>query len=251
MADGLPSVAGTVRQLHDKGETVRSFRVQWLKLLGIEPPERKTLQLYTPAMLCQLLNVSVHEIRRWERVGLIKPVKKVFRLPYFDFEEVASARRLCHLVSTGVKADQIAASLERLHSLLPNVVRPVDQLEVLARGTNGVVFRDESGLIETTGQRLFDFDPPSPQTDDDEGPSTIPIRPAPSIDSENDQHRTADEWFHEGCRLLECNDIDSAVEALRLAVMNDPLNPQYHFSLADGLYRQRKPVQRSALPCRG
>lgn len=241
--DGLPSVKlELARQLHDKGEPIQILsESEWLKLLGIEPPERKTLQLYTPAMLCQLLNVSVHEIRRWERVGLIAPVKKVFRLPYFDFEEVASARRLCQLISTGVKADQIAASLERLHSFLPNVVRPVDQLEVLARGTNGVVFRDESGLIETTGQRLFDFDPPSPQTDDDDAPSTIPFRPAPSIHTEEDHNRTAEDWFLQGCRLLEANDIDSAVEALRLAVMNDPLNPQYHFSLADGLYRQRKP----------
>lgn len=246
--DGLPSVKlEHARQLHDKGETIQIVsESEFLKLLGIEPLERKTLQLYTPAMLCQLLNVSVHEIRRWERVGLIKPVKKVFRLPYFDFEEVASARRLCQLISAGVKADQIAISLERLHSFLPNVVRPVDQLEVLSRGANGVVFRDESGLIETTGQRLFDFDPPIADVED-EGPSTIPFRPAPSMqsqtsfDADADPRRSADDWFQEGCRLAESVKIDSAVEAFRLAVMNDPHNPQYHFHLADGLYRQRKP----------
>lgn len=242
--DGLPSIKlEHARQLHDKGQSIQIVsESEWLKLLGIEPPERKSLQLYTPAMLCQLLNVSVHEIRRWERAGLIKAVKKVFRLPYFDFEEVASARRLCQLISAGVKADQIAASLERLHSFLPNVVRPVDQLEILARGANGLVFRDESGLIETTGQRLFDFDPPSAVLEEeDEGPSTIPIRPAPLPDFEGRHEWTADDWFQEGCRLMELNEIDPAVEALRLAVMSDPLNPQHHFHLADGLYRQRKP----------
>lgn len=240
--DGLPSVKlEQARQLNDRGESVQIVsESEWLKLLGIEPPERKSLQLYTPAMLCQLLNVSVHEIRRWERAGLIKAVKKVYRLPYFDFEEVASARRLCQLVAAGVKADQIAASLERLHSFLPNVTRPVDQLEVLAHGANGLAFRDASGLIETTGQRLFDFDPPVADAEPDDGPSTIPIRPAPFAPS-TEQHRwTADDWYQEGCRLMESNEINAAVETLRIAVVNDPLNPQYHFHLADALYRQRK-----------
>jgi len=240
--DGLPSIKlEHARQLHDKGEPIQIVsESEWLKLLGMEPSERKTHQLYTPAMLCQLLGVSVHEIRRWERAGLIKPVKKIYRLPYFDFEEVASARRLCQLAAAGVRADQITASLERLHSLLPNVVRPVAQLEVLARGANGLAFRDETGLIETTGQRLFDFDPPVADFDADDGPSTIPIRPAPSVDSADCHQWSAEEWFCEGCRLTESNEIVNAVEALRLAVMSEHLNPLYHFHLADALYRQRK-----------
>ena len=241
--DGLPSTKlEHARQLHDKGESIQIVsESEWLKLLGVEPPERKTHQLYTPAMLCQLLGVSVHEIRRWERAGLIKPVKKVYRLPYFDFEEVASARRLCLLAASGVRVDQIAASLERLHSLLPNVVRPVAQLEVLARGTNGLAFRDESGLIEATGQRLFDFDPPITDFDADDSPSTIPIRPAPPASPTDRGQWSSTDWFQEGCRLAESNEITAAVEALRLAVINDPLNPQYHFHLADALYRQKKP----------
>jgi tetratricopeptide (TPR) repeat protein len=240
--DGLPSIKlEHARQLHDKGESIQIVsESEWLKLLGVEPPERKTHQLYTPAMLCQLLNVPVHEIRRWERAGLINPVKKVYRLPYFEFEEVASARRLCELAASGVTADQIAASLERLHTLLPNVSRPVAQLEVLARGANGLVFRDESGLIETSGQRLFDFDPPPVEQSPDGGPSTIPIRPAPPESMSDRQNWTAENWFQEGCRLTESNEIVAAIEALRLAVINEPRNPIYHFHLADALYRQKK-----------
>lgn len=240
--DGLPSVKlEQARQLHEKGQSITILsESEWLKLLDVEPPERKNRQLYTPAMLCQLLNTSVHDIRRWERAGLIKPIKKVYRLPYFDFEEVASARRLCQLISAGVKAEQIASSLDRLHSFLPNVVRPVAQLEVLARGANGLAIRDESGLVEVTGQRLFDFDPPPAEADGDENPSTIPIRPAP-VELDSDRHHwTSDDWFQEGCRLLEANDVNGAVESMRLAVINDPVNPQYHFHLADALYRQGK-----------
>ena len=237
--DGQPSVKlEHARQLHDKGEPIRIVsESEWLKLLGIEPAERKTHQLYTPAMLCQLLNVSVHDIRRWERVGLIKAVKKVYRLPYFEFEEVASARRLCELAASGVRAEQIATSLQRLHSLLPNVQRPLAQLEVLAHGLSGLVFRDDVGLLETTGQRLFDFDPPT----DEDSPATIPISPALTHPVADRQKWGGEEWFHEGCRLAESNEIGSAIEAFRMAAINDPVNPAYHFHLADALYRQHKP----------
>ena len=239
--DGLPSTKlEYARQLHDKGEPIQIFsESEWLKLLDVEPPERRSHQLYTPAMLCQLLNIPVHEIRRWERAGLIKSVKKVYRLPYFQFEEVATARRLCELAASGVRVEQIAASLERLHSLLPNVVRPVEQLEVLARGSNRLVFRDASGLLEPTGQRLFDFDPPAVSLDDDT-PSTIPMRPALSDATSDRTGWSSEDWFHEGCRLTDAHELPAAIEALRLAIINEPLNPMYHFHLADALYRQRK-----------
>ena len=246
--DGLPSTKlDFARQLHERGEPIRIVsESEWLKLLGIEPPERKTRQLYTPAMLCQLLNVSVHEIRKWERAGLIKPVKKVYRLPYFDFEEVASARRLCKLAASGVRTERISASLRQLHSLLPNVERPLAQLEVLSLGSKRLAFRDESGLIEVTGQRLFDFDPPveidlNDDDDSDTGPATIPIRPVLSDDPAERQRWSDDQWFQEGCRLAESNEISSAIEALRLATIGDPQNPSYHFHLADALYRGGKP----------
>ncbi len=241
--DGQPSVKlELARQLHDKGEPIRIVsESEWLKLMGIEPPERKSQQLYTPAMLCQLLNVSVNDIRRWERAGLIKAVKKVYRLPYFHFEEVASARRLCELAASGVRAELITTSLQRLHSLLPHVSHPLAQLEVLARGASGLVFRDDSGLIETTGQRLFDFALPESSSLADEEPATILIRPSLPLTLEDQNRWSTEDWFHEGCRLAELNEIGSAIEAFRLATLGDPLNPAYHFHLAEALYRHKKP----------
>ena len=246
--DGRPSSKlEQARQLCDKGEPIRIVsEAEWLKMLGIEPPERKTDQLYTPAMLSQLLNVSVNEIRRWERAGLIKAIKKVYRLPYFNLEEVTSARRLCELAASGVRADQIAASLERLRILLPNVAQPLAQLEVMARGSHGIVFRDSTGLTESTGQRIFDFDPPTPEDEaantnfSDHEPATIPIRPSLHQGQVNRQSWSAQEWFSEGCRLSDSGMMPAAIEALRLAIVNDPLNPNYHFHLAEVLYRQHK-----------
>src|SRR4029077_5409124 len=50
----------------------------------------------------------------------------------------------------------------------------------------------------------------------------------------------AEDWFQEGCRLTEVNEIVPAIEAFRLAIINDQLKPVYHFHLADALYRRKK-----------
>ncbi len=251
-ADGRISVKlEQAQQLHDKGEPLRILsESEWLNLLGVEPGERKQQQLYTPAMLSQLLNISVHEIRRWERDGLIRAVKKVFRLPYFDFQEVTGARRLNELARSGVSLVELASGLERLRAILPNVDRPLAQLEVLSRGKQ-FLYRDATGLVEpSSGQRVFDFElSPCPaethEDDSDEHAATIPMRldmnVASSGDAINRRDWTADEWFREGCRLSEEYEIDAAIEAFRLALIDEPLNPLHHFHLADALYREGRP----------
>lgn len=243
-ADGKISVKlDQARQLHDKGEPVRIVsESEWLAMLSIEPRERHQQQLYTPAMLSQLLNISVHQIRRWERAGLIKPAKKVFRLPYFDFQEVTGARRLYELAQSGVAVEELAAGLERLREILPNIDRPLAQLEVLARGSH-LVYRDPAGLIEpTTGQRVFDFEPQSSGVD---APSTVPFESAAEVDEgkpvADRKDWTARDWFQEGCHLADENEVDAAAEAFRLALIDDVTNPAYHFHLADVLYRQGSP----------
>lgn len=245
--DGRISVKlDLANQLHEKGQPIRIVsESEWLTLLNVEPRERRQLQLYTPAMLSQLLKISVHEIRRWERAGLIKPVKKVYRLPYFDFREVTGARRLYELARSGVKLDELKMGLERLSAILPNIERPLAQLDVLVRGSH-LVYRDSAGLIEpSTGQRVFDFDPGPPCSDE---PQTIPLRPKlvdlSDADGSNEpvyHDWTAADWYLKGCRLAEDNDVDAAVEAFRLALVDDPQNPSYHFSLADVLYRRGQP----------
>ena len=238
------------RQFHDKGESIRIVsESEWLTLLNVEPRERQQKQLYTPAMLSQLLKISVHEIRRWERAGLIKPVKKVYRLPYFDFREVTGARRLYELARAGVKLDELAAGLERLRNILPGIDRPLAQLDVLVRGRH-MVYRDSAGLIEpSTGQRVFDFDTAPPCPDE---PSTIPLRPfvedhhqsgGPLSDSPDGEFHdwTAADWHLKGCQWADDNEIDAAIECFRLALIDDPQNPAYHFSLADVLYRRGRP----------
>jgi tetratricopeptide (TPR) repeat protein len=125
--------------------------------------------------------------------------------------------------------------------MLPGLDRPLSQLNLLAQDSR-LVLRDAHGLVEpSTGQRCFDFVPPAPAgdvialaqgaTDGGAGPSngTVVVCPVP--------HRTADQWFEEGCRLLDAHETASAIEALRSALMSRPGSPEINFHLAEALFR--------------
>lgn len=234
-ADGQPSVKLVQAQSwQQRGAALRILsESEWLSALGLESPARRQ-QLYTPAMLSQLLGVSVHEIRRWERLGLIRPVRRVLRLPYFDFSEVTAAKRLQHLVSSGIAAEELATSLRRLQAVLPGLDRPLAQLEILARDAQ-VLYRDAKGWIEPrTGQRVLEFDEETAPAAEP-APVIVPL----SVALRHPQHDwSADDWFAEGCRLADEGATAAAAEALRLALMDRPQNAEYHFHLADALYRR-------------
>lgn len=230
--DGRPSVKlEQVAQLQRQGFPIRILsESEWLNLLGIDDRRQQAHQLYTPAVLSQLLNVPVTVIRRWEREGLIRAVRKVYRLPYFDFQEVTSAQRLSDLLAAGVPVREIQRSLNRLGLVMKGLDRPLAQLEILAQDRR-VVYRDEAGLVEPrSGQRLLDFEPPT------ESEATVVL---PAVEARKDErhHWTADEWFQEGCRLSAENEPTAATEAFRLALMERPGEPEINFHLADVLYR--------------
>lgn len=209
----------------------------WLLLLGLTDRREEIKRLYTPAMLSQLLDVSVHVIRGWERARLIRPVKRVYRLPYFDFQEVTSARRLSQLLEAGVSRKEIEESLQHLPSVRRGDQRPLEQLEILARNSR-IVVRDRHGLVEpTTRQRVLDFEKDEPE---DTG-EAAPEEPPPSIKIQlarpDDTFRGKD-WYVQGCRLYDEERLTDAAEAFRLCLMTEPQNPEAHFHLAEVLYRQ-------------
>ena len=102
--------------------------------LGLVEGEQYVRRLYTPAMLAELLGVSVAIIRRWHRRGLIVPAREVHRLPYFDFQEIATARRLAQLLAAGASSAAIEAKLADLARYVPDIERPLAQLSVIVEG---------------------------------------------------------------------------------------------------------------------
>lgn len=143
--------------------------------IGLMELEQHVHRLYTPAMLASLLGISVAVIRRWHRRGLLRPLREVRRLPYFDFQEVTTAKRLAELVAGGASPHLLERNLELLAGWLPTVERPLAQLSVLVEGKQ-LLLRQGDGLLEPGGQRRFDFDSPHPSQpnlpgDEDESPS--------------------------------------------------------------------------------
>jgi tetratricopeptide (TPR) repeat protein len=125
--------------------------------LGMMENEQFVRRLYTPAMLAELLGVSVATIRRWHRRGLIVPAREVRRLPYFDFQEVATARRLAQLLAAGASPAAIERKLAELSRFVPEVERPLAQLSIIVEGRQ-LLLRQGEGLIEPGGQLRIDFE---------------------------------------------------------------------------------------------
>src|SRR5262245_26283857 len=125
--------------------------------LGLVDDEEHVRRLYTPAMLAQLVGVPVAVVRRWHRRGLIRPVREVSRLPYFDFQEVATARQLAELLAAGISPAAIERKLRELARFVPGAQRPLAQLSIIVRGSR-LLLRQGDGLVGPGGQLFFDFD---------------------------------------------------------------------------------------------
>jgi tetratricopeptide (TPR) repeat protein len=237
--DGSPSVKlYEVTSWRQQGLDIKVLsESEWLHLLGLEERRRDVHRLLTPAMLSQTLGIPVSLIRHWEHLGLLKPVKKLFRLPYFDFQEAAGVRRLSELLRAGVPRQELEQSLGRLRTILPGSERSLGQLTLLARDQH-VFVRDEAGLLEpTTGQRLFDFEADTKS----ENPTLRAEPPSPpplALHVPSTESASARDWIARGVVYLSDDRMADAVEAFRCAVMSDPLNPEAHLHLGEALYRQ-------------
>jgi tetratricopeptide (TPR) repeat protein len=256
------SAGGTTRL--ESAEPIRILtESQWLHLVGLDERRDEMHRLYTPAMLSRTLDVSVGTIRRWERLGLIRAVRKIHRLPYFDFQEAAGVRRLSQLLEDGVPPKRLEAALAGLRDVL-GVDRPLAQLEILARDAR-LVYRDGAGLVEaTSGQRLLEFDDEAARADerpdaprshggdehdsgaaaprifaaDESCPHTIPLRASRSAGGAADgAPLSAEQWFAEACLRLEADNVDAAIASLRQCLMRKPSDAEFQFHLADALYR--------------
>jgi tetratricopeptide (TPR) repeat protein len=273
-----------VMQLIADGSDVRIVaESDWLQLLGLDDHREEIRRAHTPAMLSRLLDVPVRMIRRWARLGLIKPVRRVCRLPYFDYREVASARRLAALLEQGVSAETLEKSLAELRVAIAGTDRTIAQLNLLVQDEK-VLMRDDRGVLNPrTGQRLMDFDSleapvgvyaPS-RHDDAEEPDehdvhsedhcddtvvSLPFATAQQLREDRSMADwNAEEWFHEGCRLTEESEFESAINSFRnslsllaseqnavrmgsdadaedqMTLFPDPADVNFH--LADALYR--------------
>lgn len=208
------------RQAAEQGKIEVLTETQLWQRLGLVEYEHDIHRLYTPAMLAELLKVPVAVIRRWHRRGLIVPVREVRKLPYFDFQEVATARRLAELLAAGMTPKTIEKKLEEIARFLPGVERPLAQLSVIVQGKQ-ILLRQGDGLVEPGGQMRFDFEAAAVEELSHE-------RPLPS---------TPEQMTSLAAELEEDGQLAEAAEMYRAAMAAGGPKAELCFQTAELLYR--------------
>ena len=210
--------------------------------LGLVDPDLEVGQFYTPAMLAELLELPISTIRRWHRRGLISPTRQVHKLPYFDFQEVASARRLAKLIASGAAPQQIESRLSKLASLYPDLQRPLSQLSVIVEGRH-VLLRQGQGLLEPGGQMRIDFDALAepPNESHDSQPSVLSIGDPDSLPADElkslDQLATPAEFIQLAIEQEDAGETELAIQTYRSQALAFGSTPDVCFRIAELLYQ--------------
>lgn len=198
------------------------------------PPEERTVcRLYTPAMLAEVVGVPASTIRRWQRRGLLHTAHCVGRLPYFDFAEVAVARRLAQLHAAGCSLRILERRLAELARSAPQVARPLADPALVIEGRR-LFLRRGDDLSEPGGQLLLDFD--APTDDDDESPAVIAF--APAVRGAGSERASLVERLQQ--EALDAEDegrLVRAAEAYRTLLLAAGPQAEIQFALAHVLYR--------------
>jgi tetratricopeptide (TPR) repeat protein len=207
----------------------------WQKL-GLVEGEQFVRRLYTPAMLAELLDVSVATIRCWHRRGLIVPAREVHRLPYFDFQEVATARHLAQLLAAGASPKAIEKKLAQLSRYIPEIERPLAQLSVIVQGKQ-ILLRLGEGLIEPGGQLRIDFDAlEEPDSSAAQSGLVSTISLADHL-AEQSEFSSPEEMVCAATKYEDAGQLEAAVQMYRAALTAGGPRPELCFQLAELLYR--------------
>ncbi len=210
----------------------------WQKL-GLVEGEQFVRRFYTPAMLAELLDVSVATIRCWHRRGLIVPAREVHRLPYFNFQEVATARHLAQLLAAGASPQAIEKKLAQLSRYIPEIERPLAQLSVIVEGKQ-ILLRLGEGLIEPGGQLRIDFDALEEPLDGDAPAALGDLVPTVSLAdhlAEQPEFSSPEEMVCMATKYEDAGQLEAAVEMYRAALTAGGPRPELCFQLAELLYR--------------
>lgn len=202
-------------------------------------------QLYTPAMLADLLKIPVRTIRRWHRLGLLHPIKEVCRLPYFDFQELAAARRLASWLQAS-SAEQVEQQLVKLIRVLPGARRPLSQLPIIVQGKE-VLLRQMSGLVDPNGQLRFDFEQWGDQEElpaarilalsDHVAETGTPAARLAVADWSDFHPRSAEECLQQAIEFEDAQDWQSALNVYRCMQLAFGPSADVCFQIGELLYR--------------
>ena len=221
--DGSPTATfRRARELRARGYPIEFLtESEFFERVGLVERDAELRGQLTMADVARVLGIPAPRLRRWLRMGLLQPTKTVHRFPFFDFQKVSDARKLCDLLSHGVKLAEIRHGMEQVHSCLPDRELPFSQLDMLQHDGQLLV-RINGSLVELNGQLRFDF----------ETESDVPCETLSVPQSANDAERL----FDEALALEDAGCLDRAADAYRKAIQWDPADPVLPFNLGNVLF---------------
>lgn len=193
----------------------------FLEAIGLKESAERIRGPHTISDLAAIFDLSPVRVRRWVRLGLIKPVTTVYKIQYFDFHQAAFLKQLNEAVQSGASIASIRSGISKARDLLPNA----DLLyslwtDIEADGTVLMRLRDE--LVDQHGQRYFEF-----EADGDSPPTLF----ADAVQR----------GFHELCdQALALEDegrFEESADAYRRALDLQPDNATLHFDLGNVLFQ--------------
>ncbi|MEM7785823.1 MAG: tetratricopeptide repeat protein, partial [Planctomycetota bacterium] len=160
------------------------------------------------------------------------------KLAYFDFQEVASARRIAQLIASGATPQAIETKLSQLSELFPSLNRPLSQLSVIVEGKS-ILLRRGGGLVEPNGQRRIDFDSLTEEIANNHSDQDQ-LLSFESTESPNEKTiedlSSPSEFVRLAIEYEDREDHDSAIQVYRAMALAYGATPSVCFRLAELLY---------------
>lgn len=233
-ADG--HLTASLRRVHELQRAGHQIEIltesEFLGILGLDDRRADLGRLFTIGQLGRILDVPTGRIRAWMRQELIRPVKVVRQLCWFDFRQVASAKALLQLLHAGATPARVRRSLAMLRSAMPDVELPLMQLAAIERGGHVVVRRDDGSVVEASGQLRFDFGRAPRESDG--------MRPLRS-DLFRHEARDPQTWFEIGVRAEDAGEYERAADAYQQALISGGPHAAIAFNLGNVLHALARP----------
>lgn len=198
-----------------------------------QAPGRTMSATFTWREVSRLFGISERRLRDWDRSGFLSPSGHNGRSRCFTFQDLVCVRSARALLESGVSVQRAKKIVSDLKEKLPLGPHPLGKLRVRGDARNVVVVEDEREFEAASGQLLIDF---SVESIEETIVAELPSHRASRV------HRTAYEWYLEGCGLDEDPaTLARAEDAYHRAIYLDPNLANAYTNLGNLRYRAGSP----------
>jgi tetratricopeptide (TPR) repeat protein len=216
-------------QLQAQGVAVNIIsEARFLESAGQQRGQNDLWKSYPADEVCRLLQIEPSTLQKWERFSLVRSHEGLY-----DFQDLVSMQTIGQLVSKGIRAETISASLRGLASVLPGTERPLAQLRIIAQDPKSLLADFGDYLLAPTGQMEFTFERAAPH----------PPTPLPHARAGAEPSADPSEWFDYARACEQAEEFSEAAEAYRKTLALHPEFPEAHFNLGNVLRELGRPEE--------